>query len=115
MVKKYSFKEFLTEKVELINSDDSTSNAKIDRITIPMIQRDYAQGRKTHSGKNGQLILNSTGQKFINEVFSTIIHDAPDKQLELDFVYGSIITEKEEKNGATTDVTYLILSMDNKD
>lgn len=34
MVKKYSFKEFLTEKVELINSDDSTSNAKIDRITI---------------------------------------------------------------------------------
>lgn len=106
MVKKYSFKEFLTEKVELINSDDSTSNAKIDRITIPMIQRDYAQGRKTHSGKNGQLILNSTGQKFINEVFSTIIHDAPDKQLELDFVYGSIITEKEEKNGATTDVTY---------
>ena len=106
MVKKYSFKEFLTENVELINSDDSTSNAKIDRITMPMIQRDYAQGRKTHSGKNGQLILNSTGQKFINEVFSTIIHDATDKQLELDFVYGSIITEKEEKNGVTTDVTY---------
>ena len=106
MVKKYSFKEFLTEKVELINSDDSTSSAKIDRITIPMIQRDYAQGRKTHSGKNDQLILNSTGQKFINEVFSTIIHDVTDKQLELDFVYGSIITEKEEKNGVTTDVTY---------
>ncbi len=106
MVKKYSFKEFLTEEVELINSDDTTSRAKIDRITIPMIQRDYAQGRKTHSGKSGQPILNSAGQKFINEVFSTIVHDIPDKQLELDFVYGSIITEKEEKNGITADVTY---------
>ena len=106
MVKKYSFKEFLTEEVELINSDDTTSTAKIDRITIPMIQRDYAQGRKTHSGKNGQLILNPTGQKFINEVFSTIINDTADKQLELDFVYGSIITEKEEKDGITVDVTY---------
>lgn len=29
MVKKYSFKEFLTEKVELINSDDSTSNGVV--------------------------------------------------------------------------------------
>mgnify|MGYP005758427495 CR=1 FL=1 len=106
MVKKYSFKEFLTEEVELINSDDTTSRVKIDRITIPMIQRDYAQGRKIHAGKDGQLILNPTGQKFINEVFSTVIRDAIDKQLELDFVYGSIITEKEEKNGIPVDVTY---------
>lgn len=106
MVKKYSFKEFLTEEVELINSDDTISKTKIDRITIPMIQRDYAQGRKTHSGKNGQLILNSTGQKFIDEVFSAIIFDEKDKQLELDFVYGSIVTEKEEKDGNTVNVTY---------
>lgn len=106
MVKKYSFKEFLTEPVELISSDDTTSSAKIDRITIPMIQRDYAQGRKKASGKNGQMVLNSTGQKFINEVFSTIVFDASDKQLELDFVYGSVKTEKEEKNDTAVDVTY---------
>lgn len=101
MAKKYSFKEFLTEEIELINSDDTISRANIDRITIPMIQRDYAQGRKTYSGK-----LNSTGKKFIEEVFSTLIHDGADKQFELDFIYGSIITEEEEKNGSTVKVTY---------
>lgn len=68
MVKKYSFKEFLTEEVEFINSNDTISRAKIDKITIPIIQRDYAQGRKTHSGENGQPVLNAAGQKFINEI-----------------------------------------------
>lgn len=106
MVKKYSFKEFLTEEVEFINSNDTISRAKIDKITIPIIQRDYAQGRKTHSGENGQPVLNAAGQKFINEIFSTMISDAGDKQLELDFIYGSIFTEKEEKAGAAADVTY---------
>ena len=81
---------------------------RIDRITNMKLKEEKATDLQTIPGyKNGiDYKKLSSGQKFINEVFSTIIHDAPDKQLELDFVYGSIITEKEEKNGATTDVTY---------
>ena len=71
MAKKYSFKQFLTEKIELIQEgDEEVKTLKIDKVIIPMIQRDYAQGRKFHTGKNNAEELNVTGKKFINEIFN---------------------------------------------
>lgn len=98
MIQKYSFKEFLTKEVELINNNATSTTIKIDKIEIPMIQRDYAQGRKILAKvKNGQKSeLNTTGEKFISELFFALSDKARAIEMELDFVYGSI---KEIQNG----------------
>ncbi len=57
---------------------------KYDKIEVPIIQRDYAQGRETFDAKRIR-------KKFINEVLvNSLIQDS---NVELDFVYGSIIEE----------------------
>lgn len=94
MAQKYSFRQFLTEPIKLISNDGADSELKIDKISIPMIQRDYAQGRKFRIGKKGNAELNPTGRKFINEIFSTLLAASEDGHLELDFIYGSITQEK---------------------
>lgn len=97
MAKKYSFMQFLREKIELIQSSSgSVKNSYIDKITIPMIQRDYAQGRKSHISDD----INITGKKFIEEIFS-VLDNENEKSMDLDFIYGSIEKYKEkseEKN-----------------
>ena len=94
MAKKYSFKQFLTQEIELIQEGDETISAqKIDKVIIPMIQRDYAQGRKFHTGKNNSAELNVTGKKFIHEIFNKLAASDTDT-MDLDFIYGSI-----EKDG----------------
>lgn len=93
MIQKYSFQEFLTKKVELINNSEAPSAVKIekiDKIEIPMIQRDYAQGRMQFSVKEKGERLNPTGEKFIKELFAALIKEDSSAQMELDFVYGSI-------------------------
>ena len=60
---------------------------KYDKIEVPIIQRDYAQGRDTFEAKRIR-------KKFINEVLVNALVN--NSNIELDFVYGSII---EEKNG----------------
>jgi hypothetical protein len=57
---------------------------KYDKIEIPIIQRDYAQGRETFDAKRIR-------KKFINEVLVNSL--LQDSNVELDFVYGSIIEE----------------------
>ena len=42
---KYSLKDFLTKEIELLNNGEAFTTVRIDKIEIPMIQRDYAQGR----------------------------------------------------------------------
>ncbi len=55
-----------------------------NKIEIPIIQRDYAQGRQT---KEVQILR----EKFINDfLIEAVLNDNP---IELDFVYGSIINE----------------------
>ena len=49
MIQKYSLKDFLTKEVELIAAGDCSQKIRIHKIEIPMIQRDYAQGRVTFS------------------------------------------------------------------
>lgn len=60
---------------------------KYDKIEVPIIQRDYAQGRDTFEAKRIR-------KKFINDVLVNALVN--NSNIELDFVYGSII---EEKNG----------------
>ena len=92
MIQKYSFKDFLTKDVELINGEDGSTKIKIDKIEIPMIQRDYAQGRKNINGDNHEDSneLNATGEKFINELIAALSSESNSTEMELDFVYGSI-------------------------
>ena len=61
---------------------------KYDKIEVPIIQRDYAQGRET---PEVQILRN----KFVNDfLISSLLAN---EKIELDFVYGSILTELEEE------------------
>ena len=63
------------------NLKDILSNKKL-KISIPIIQRDYAQGRKDAATIRG---------KFLDEIFNRLDND---ENLFLDFVYGSIEDDK---------------------
>lgn len=59
---------------ELLNDD------KIERIEIPIIQRDYAQGRQTKD-------VQQVRETFLNVLFNNLQSKEP---IELDFIYGTI-------------------------
>ena len=63
------------------NLKDILGNKKL-KISIPIIQRDYAQGRKDAA---------SIRDKFLDEIFNRLDND---ENLFLDFVYGSIEDDK---------------------
>lgn len=63
------------------NLKDILINKKL-KISIPIIQRDYAQGRKDAASIRG---------KFLDEIFNRLDND---ENLFLDFVYGSIEDDK---------------------
>ena len=63
------------------NLKDILSNKKL-KISIPIIQRDYAQGRKDVASIRG---------KFLDEIFNRLDND---ENLFLDFVYGNIEGDK---------------------
>lgn len=63
---------------------------EFDKIEVPIIQRDYAQGRKTDE-------VNTLRKKFVHDyLLDALIENT---SIELDFVYGSIVKEEvdEEK------------------
>jgi len=97
-MKTYSLLNFLSEPIDLFidNEEDycfttlqsatsvTSQNAlMIDRITIPIIQRDYVQGRKENATLLGE---------FVDKLF---LHLESEKLLKLDFVYGSLKTNGE--------------------
>ena len=63
------------------NLKDVLSNKKL-KISIPIIQRDYAQGRKDAA---------TIRDKFLHEIFNRLDND---ENLFLDFVYGNIEGDK---------------------
>lgn len=77
--KLYTFKDIF----EAVPEDNSP---KINRIVIPIIQRDYAQGRKNAE-------VTRVRERFIESLYNAIT----EKPVTLDFVYGSI-----EDNGELT-------------
>lgn len=68
----------LTTFHEMLTSHDR--NKRFDKIIIPKIQRDYAQGR------SGRSLMRS---RFLKRLFSAIDPDSP-KEIKLDFVYGQV-------------------------
>ena len=61
----------------------------LERIVIPKIQRDYAQGRKN-------IDIDRIREKFLNALLDAVI-DENSKPITLDFVYGDINDEGEDK------------------
>ena len=101
MNKKYSFKEFLENPVTVNMQTGKT--LVFDKVEIPIIQRDYAQGRTylDQDKKN----LNKTGLRFITSIFK---HLKEGKEMELDFVYGSVL----EPDAATKRTDNVFLPLD---
>ena len=86
MNQKYSFIEFLSKPLFLDN--DHVDSVIIDKVEIPIIQRDYAQGRlKTSKEDKNRKTLNETGKRFIKTIFE---HLENGSEMEMDFVYGSV-------------------------
>lgn len=63
-----------------------------DKIEIPIIQRDYAQGRDTPD-------VNKIRDEFINDYLIDSI--VKEKQIELDFVYGSVLVPSKDNINTT--------------
>lgn len=101
MNKKYSFKEFLENPVTVNVHTGKT--LVFDKVEIPIIQRDYAQGRTylDQDKKN----LNKTGLRFITSIFK---HLKERQEMELDFVYGSVL----EPDAATKRTDNVFLPLD---
>lgn len=89
MNQKYSFKEFLTKDTYIGLDPDSEEDitGTICRIEIPMIQRDYAQGRIKEYNKEKQAIINDTGSRFLRAIFNAL---KTNSEMELEFIYGSV-------------------------
>lgn len=86
----YSFIDFITK--EIVIDEEKDEKIQIDTIKIPMIQRDYAQGRKILDD-NQQEHLNEKGQKFLDNIFEKL---ELNEEMELDFIYGSIDDKSKE-------------------
>jgi len=93
----YSLLQFLTQPLDHILDNDENycfeiiasptisknkADSSISSITIPIIQRDYAQGR----AENTEL-----REEFIKKLFK---HLESEQQIKLDFIYGSIYGDK---------------------
>ena len=83
---KYTFLNILENEV-IIGSDDENNAVCFDKIEIPMIQRDYAQGRKSET---------EIRNRFLNAIFTTLC-DKNQESLEMDFIYGSFWESDDKK------------------
>ena len=102
MNKKYSFKEFLENPVTV--NVQTGKKLVFDKVEIPIIQRDYAQGR-TYLDQDKKKNLNKTGLRFITSIFK---HLKEKEEMELDFVYGSVL----EPDAATKRTDNVFLPLD---
>lgn len=71
----------LTSYVSLFNKGQSDS-CRIDKIEIPLIQRDYAQGRQSES-------VERVRKDFINALYAAVMPGGD--SISLDFIYGDVI------------------------
>jgi len=76
-MKTYTLQDLLSHKIEF-EYDNEIRSYSFDGISIPIIQRDYAQGRKKEI---------TIRNKFLKSIFNAL---QKNEILELDFVYGSI-------------------------
>jgi uncharacterized protein with ParB-like and HNH nuclease domain len=85
--KLYTFHELMTEGL-MVEQDGEKVCRKVGRILIPMIQRPYAQGRKSQT---------SIRDKFLQDIFMALANDKKEK-LELNFIYGTFVDEGEDSS-----------------
>lgn len=83
--KLYTFHELMTDGL-IVKHDGKEARCKINRILIPMIQRPYAQGRKSQK---------SIREKFLHDIFAALANNDVEK-LELNFIYGTFIKEDDD-------------------
>jgi len=107
METKYSLKEFLTKEsyIEVDPESNEEIMGVINKIEIPMIQRDYAQGR-AKDFKDGQTIINDTGSRFSRSLFKAL---KANEEMELEFIYGSVETRAIPRS---KDVEYIYTPLD---
>ncbi len=95
----------ITEAITFVSLFDikvSDSGKPIDGIEIPMMQRDYAQGRQC-------LKVDRVRRSFLNALHSALVSDG--QPIKLDFIYGSVerVVERFEK----TDIErYVLVPLD---
>ena len=77
---KYSFKSLFEVPLDLGNDE----KVIIEKVEIPRIQRDYAQGRKIK--RDGVTRLNDQGSRFLDSILSHLQKGTP---MEMDFIYGA--------------------------
>ena len=82
-----SFWQFLNDRIVIGNS----KTIQHPYIKIPLIQRDYVEGRKKSNGK-------IEGENFLNTIFDTI----QTRELMLDYIYGNIEGAKDGDNEGLT-------------
>lgn len=88
---KVSFLQFMEDRVQI--NDNSTILHPY--IIIPLIQRDYVEGRRKNNNK-------IEGENFLNTIFNTI----QDRELMLDYIYGNI---KGIKDGDNEELNFIPL------
>ncbi len=81
MAESYSFIDIFNREIH-----SNGTSIQLNRIVIPIIQRDYAQGRKTSD-------INRVREKFIDALYDAVTGEP----IVLDFIYGNI-----EKDGILT-------------
>ncbi|KAA6328553.1 hypothetical protein EZS27_022563 [termite gut metagenome] len=90
---KYSFKDILEKKITVLDESANNVSIVLDRIEIPKIQRDYAQGRTSES---------EVRIRFLDDIFKTLVSQ-DEALMEMDFVYGSLLeVEKTNKQNIFT-------------
>lgn len=72
----------------LVKEDEALVQREISQMLIPMIQRPYAQGRRSQE---------SVRRKFLTDIFNTLSSNE-EKKMELNFIYGSFIALDGDKN-----------------
>lgn len=75
---KYSFKDILEKNIKIQDEQNNEVSIKLDKIEIPKIQRDYAQGRESQS---------EVRKRFLNSIFEALENNS---EIEMDFIYGSV-------------------------
>jgi uncharacterized protein with ParB-like and HNH nuclease domain len=75
---KYSFKDILEKEIKIRNEQGTEISINLDKIEIPKIQRDYAQGRDSQV---------EVRNRFLNAIFEAL---EKNESMEMDFIYGSV-------------------------
>lgn len=94
-MKTYSLLDILSSEIT-IEDGKKSRQIRFEGIRIPMIQRDYAHGRKNES---------LVRTRFLDNLFRAM---AASEILELDFIYGSVQSFSSHLDGAEKTVSYFV-------